>query len=307
MKKVVVFGGSGFLGSHVADALTEKGFDVVVFDRVSSPYLSKNQRMVVGDILDSELVANVIVGSEYVYHFAGIADIQEAEDYPVETVKSNILSTVNILEACRKNNVKRFVYASTVYIYSDKGSFYRSSKQSCEMFVENYQTVYNLDYTILRYGSLYGKRANKFNFINNIINQAFIEKKIVRHGDGNEIRDYINVVDAARASVEILSDTYKNAYIMITGTQTLKVKDLLSMISEMLNNEIEIVYLNDKIANHYEITPYSFRPRVAKKYVLPYYFDLGQGVLDCLYDVYKQLSIKEGQFFIDLPKSIGDD
>lgn len=305
MKKIVVFGGSGFLGSHVVDVLTDKSYDVYIFDQKKSPYLKSNQHMIIGNIMDYEAVMEIVKDASYVYHFAAIADMKEAKEKPIDTVKINVLSTVQILQACAEQKVERFIFGSTVYVYSEHGSFYRSSKQSAELFIENYYKIYGLDYTILRYGSLYGKRANSFNFINNIINQALLEKKIERKGDGNEIREYINVLDAARASVDILDEDYKNSNIIITGTQTMRMRDLLNMIKEMFNNEIDIKYLDQKIEEHYEITPYSFRPKVARKYILNYYHDLGQGILDCIYDNYKILSKTEkGKIKIDLPNSI---
>lgn len=287
--KITVIGGSGFVGSHVADRLSDQGYEVIIYDLRKSPYLRKDQKMVIGDILDRKKIEDTINGSEYVYHFAGLADIHEAQLKPVKTVEYNVLGTIYILEACRKSNVKRFIYASTIYVYSDHGSFYRSSKQSCELFIENYQQIYNLDYTILRFGSLYGERANQFNFIQTILRQAFLEGKIQRKGSGNEIRDYIHVLDAAKLSADILSTEYANSYMMITGEQTMKVRDLLTMIQEILNYEIEIEYLDEKIEEHYEITPYSFKPKVAKKIVPDYYHDLGQGILDCIYCVYDEL------------------
>lgn len=288
--KSVVFGGAGFLGSHVCDALTDSGFDVTVFDIRHSDYLKENQAMVVGDMLDEGLLDEVLNGVDIVYHFAGIADIHEAKEKPIQTVEANILSTVKILEYCRKYKIKRFVFASTIYVYSEHGSFYRSSKQAAELFIENFHSNYGIDYTILRFGSLYGKRANHFNFINNIIVQAILEKKIVRQGNGEEIREYVNVLDAARASVKILGDEYNNSYVLITGMQTMKVKDLLNMIREIFKNEIDIIFSNNRIEEHYEITPYSFRPKVAKKFVLDHYHDLGQGILDLIYEKYNNLS-----------------
>ncbi|MBL7074376.1 NAD(P)-dependent oxidoreductase [candidate division KSB1 bacterium] len=288
--KSVVTGGSGFLGSHVADALSESGHDVTIFDRVVSPYLRKDQKMVVGDVSNQEEVRDVINGNDVVFHFAGIADIHEAIDNPVDTVKYNILGTTFLLDACREFGVKRFVYASTIYVYSDRGSFYRSTKQASELLIENYKKIYDLDFTILRFGSLYGRRANQFNFIYSIICQALLEGKIQRKSDGEEIRDYINVRDAAKACVDILDKEYENQYIMLTGIQTIKIKDLLKMIKEIFNNEIEIEYLDQRIEEHYEITPYTFRPRVARKYIPKDQYDLGQGILDCIYDVYKEIN-----------------
>ena len=298
--KVVVFGGSGFLGSHVADALTNKNFDVTIFDKYESPFINEKQNMVIGDILDSEQVNKVVQNNHFVYHFAGLADINEAKIKPLETITSNILGTTKILEACRINNVDRFIFASTIYVYSELGSFYRSSKQACELIIENYFDEYNLNYTILRYGSLYGRRANQFNFIFNAVTQALLENKIDRKGDGNEVRDYIHVKDAAKASVEILTDEFINSHIMIKGTQTIKVKELLLMINEIMGNKIEINYSKEtSYEGHYKLTPYSFRPRVAEKYLLNTYHELGQGLLDTIYDVYKEL-------YKDDPEKLGD-
>lgn len=305
MANALVVGGSGFLGSHVSDQLSEKGYNVVIFDKEKSQYLRSDQKMVVGDVQNYHELVEATKNIDYVYHFAAIADIKEAQENPIDTVSINVLSTVKLLHACVHNNVKRFIYGSTVYVYSERGSFYRSSKQSSELFIENFKKIYNLDYTILRFGSLYGPRANHFNFINNIIHQALIEGKIKRKGDGNEIREYVHVVDAARASVEILVNDFLNTNVIITGNQTMKVSDLLEMIKEMFNNEITIEYLSEIIEEHYEITPYSFRPKVAKKYVLNYYHDLGQGILDSIYDAYSNLpDEKRNKMKIDLNNSI---
>ncbi len=297
--KVLVIGGSGFLGSHVADELTSIGHDVTIYDKKESPYLQKNQRMIIGDILDTQKLQQSIKEVDIVYHFAGIADILTAQENPVDTVRNNIMATAYILEFCKQSNIDRFVFSSSIYVYSDKGTFYRTSKQASELLIENYSEVYDLDFTILRFGSLYGRRANDFNYIYSAIKQAFTEGKIVRKGDGREIRDYVNVLDAARASVKILDEEYKNSYVMVTGVQTMKVADILLMIKEMLNNSIEIIYTDEEMEGHYEITPYSFKPRLAKKLILDYHYDLGQGILDCAYDTYKQLSRQGFPIIID--------
>lgn len=293
MSKVIVFGGAGFVGSHVVDELSNRGHAVSVFDIKSSAYLRSDQKMIIGDILDRSVVRSAISEAEIVFHFAAMADIQEARDNPVEAAAFNIMGTMHILDACREYGIKRFVYSSTIYVYSDHGSFYRSSKQACELFIENYQKEYKLDFTILRYGSLYGARANNFNFIRNCIREALLEGRIIRKGDGEEIRDYINIIDAAKATVDALSDDYINSYLMITGPQTMKVKELLSMIKEIMNDKIEIQYTNDSLDGHYKITPYSFKPKVALKMTPKDFHDMGQGVLDSIYEIYQEL-LNEG-------------
>ena len=291
--KVVVFGGAGFLGSHVADVLTERGHEVVIFDLKKSSYLKAGQVSIVGDITDQKAVEKAVQGCEVAYNFAGIADMDEAKTKPLDTVKNNILGNTILLEASRKNGVKRFIFASTLYVYSKAGSFYRSSKQACELLVENYHEIYGLDFTILRYGSLYGPRATGSNWIYKILKQAFLEGKIIRHGDGEELREYIHVYDAARLSVDILNGEYKNQHVIITGNQQIKVKDLLIMVKEMLNNKINLEFLPVDYSEHYEITPYAFNPKLAKRIQSNHYVDLGQGILDLMAEIYKELPHKK--------------
>lgn len=287
--KAIVFGGAGFLGSHVADVLTAEGYGVTIFDRKSSPYLQKNQKQIVGDILDEESVNKAIEGQDVVYNFAGLADIDEAYQKPLESVRLNVLGNSIILEGCRKAKVKRFVFASSLYVYSKSGSFYRSSKQACEIFIENYGEQYGLPYTILRYGSLYGPRATESNGIYRFLRQAFCDKKIIRFGDGNELREYIHVLDAAKGSVAILAEEFKGQSVIIAGHQQMYVKDLLLMIREMFDNKIEIEYKPEVNSYHYEITPYVFAPKIAKRLLISAYHDLGQGVLDCIYTMAREL------------------
>lgn len=301
--KAIVFGGSGFLGSHVADALSDAGFDVIIYDIKPSPHLRISQKMIVGDILDEKTVERAVEGCDIVYNFAGIADIRESRQKPLDSVRFNIVGNSIVLEACRKAHIKRFVFASSLYVYSKAGSFYRSTKQSCELLIENYHEVFGLSYTILRYGSLYGPRADENNFIHRIIKQALIEKKILREGDGEEIREYIHVYDAAKSSIEILSDEFADQHVIITGNQQMKVKDLLLMIREMLDNKIEIEYIPATSNYHYEITPYTFAPKLAKRIFSKTYLDLGQGILKSIQSIYKEsnplptydgLVVKEG-------------
>jgi UDP-glucose 4-epimerase len=283
--KIIVFGGSGFLGSHVADALTAAGHEVTIFDLRQSEFLQPSQKMVIGDILDEKLVREAIAGQDILFNFAGLADIDEAKTKPLETVKYNILGNTVLLEAARQAGIKRFVYASTIYVYSDSGSFYRCSKCACEMYIETYQKQYGLNYTILRYGTLYGTRADKRNSVYRFVTQAMLEEKIMYPGNGDEIREYINVLDAAQASVEIINDEYINQQVIFTGHYPMKISDLFTMIKEILKKDIKIMY-QPKSMDHYTITPYTFVPKLGKKYVKHYYVDMGQGLLLCMQEIF---------------------
>lgn len=125
--------------------------------------------MVTGSLLDEDLVNTVVSGADAVFDFAGLADIGESNQKPVETARINVLGNVILLEACRKAGVKRYVFASTLYVYGKSGGFYRCSKQACELYIENYHDMFGLEYTILRYGSLYGPRADRRNAINRFV------------------------------------------------------------------------------------------------------------------------------------------
>ena len=290
LNKAIVFGGSGFLGSHVADSLTNVGADVTIFDIKDSPYLQNNQKMIIGNILDVQDVNNAINGNNIVYNFAGISDIDECHDRPLDTIKYNILGNANILESAVKNNIKKYLFASSAYVYSSSGSYYRISKQSSELFVESFAEENKMNYAILRYGSLYGDRADNRNSLHLIIENAIKHKKIDYHGDGSETREYIHVKDAADLSVEALDDKYKNEILMLTGTKSIKYRDLLAMINEMFSNKIDIEMHSKKSKTHYKMSPYSFNPKMAKKLVSNPHIDLGQGILNLIEEIHSQLN-----------------
>ncbi|MBI9082640.1 MAG: NAD(P)-dependent oxidoreductase [Desulfobacterales bacterium] len=287
--KITVFGGSGFLGSHVCDKLSEAGHDVSIFDRSESKWLRNDQTMILGDILDEEKVFQAVSSARAVFNFAGIADIGEANVRPVDTVRFNILGNTMLLEACRKAGVGRYVFASSVYVYSRSGGFYRCSKQACELYIESYRENYGLEYSILRYGSLYGPRADHRNAIFRFVREALIENRITYYGSPEALREYTHVEDAARASVEILKPEYANEHIVLTGQQPMTVANVLKMISEMLGHNVDFVFERDPLHVHYEITPYSFSPRLGKKFIPALHVDLGQGILRTIEEMHGQL------------------
>lgn len=288
--KVLVFGGSGFLGSHVADSLTSSGYEVTIFDLKPSTYLKNGQKMISADVLDTNAVTEAISGQDVVYNFAGIADLDDARTKPLDTVKLNVIGNINVMEACLAAGVKRFVYASTIYVYSQKGGFYRCSKQASEIYVEEFHKRFGLEYTVLRYGTLYGERATASNSIYRYLTQAMDEGKITCSGSGEEIREYINVKDAAALSVSILSEEYRNRHIIITGQHPMKYKEMIMMIKEILSKDIEIEFVEGNNPDHYNITPYSFVPKIGHKLVSNLYLDMGQGILECLHEIQEQRS-----------------
>lgn len=295
--KALVVGGSGFIGSHVADALTAEGISVRLLDLIASPHRSQDQEMVVGDFTDARVVERAVQGCDVVYNFAGLSDLDEAQSKPAETVRSNILGNVVLLDAAREADITRYVFASTIYVYSQAGGFYRCSKQACELYIEEYQRRCGLNYTILRYGTVYGRRATERNSVHRYLKQALVDRCVVGYGNGSEIREYIHVTDAARSSVRALDEAFQNEHVILTGPSGMRLVDFLEMIREMVGPEVQVELRDPDTRNdsegpmgHYAITPYTFRPKLGRKLVSPSYVDLGQGLLDCLEEIHQQLS-----------------
>lgn len=284
-KKIVIFGGNGFIGSYLIEELLERGHDVISADLNQSKYVD-NSLFRECNIMDRETVESLVNGADIVYNFAGMANLDIAVEQPVRAIELNVLGNMNILEACKKFHIERFVYASSAYAMSDKGSFYGISKLTSEKLVEEYYKKYGLKFTIVRYGSIYGERDYDNNYIYNLIKNAIKTKQINHKGDGEEIREYIHAADVAKLASDIIeSDTYINEHLILTGVERMQRKELFEMINEILGNTLKINFNNDGYQHHYKTTPYSFHPTRSKKLVANPYIDMGQGLLDCIQDI----------------------
>jgi len=260
LNKVIVFGGSGFLGSHICDQLTDLNYDVTIFDKKKSKYLNRKQKIFIGDISNYTQVKRAIKDMNFILHFAAVSDIEESNLDPIKTIKYNILGTANILEAMRKNNkIKKIIYASSIYARSKEGGFYSTSKRSSESLIENYSEKFNISYSILRFGSLYGTRANFFNPINNFIKQAIKFKKIVRIGDGSDVRNYINVKDAAKICIKILESNKKNKHYNILGNKKMMVKKIIELIAKKTKTKNIIFKKQKRELLHYKVNPFTYK------------------------------------------------
>lgn len=263
---VLVIGGSGFLGSHVVDVLIKKNYKVIVYDKKKSKWFNKKQKYVKGSLENQSLLEKQIKKSQYVYNFAGVGDLDYGSNNPLKTIKSNIYLNSLICELCIKYKVKRFIYSSSIYVYSDKGSFYKSSKQAAESYMEEYSKKFNLKYTVLRFGSLYGPRSEMNNGLFKIISNYFKTGNLEYSGSRKTIREYIHVNDAAISCVDILKKKFENKHIILTGRERVLVKNILELLSRNLGYRGKIKYNNTKNINHYDVSPYTFQPKFGIKY-----------------------------------------
>ena len=284
--KVVVIGGGGFMGSHTSDELSSRGYEVTIFDIKPPQWACKDQHSVVGNMLDVDELAQACDGATYVYHYGGIADIAEGKQNPYSTIEANVMGVAASLEAAVRCGVERFVYASSMYVYSAYGSFYRASKQAAEALIQAYAEQHRIDYNILRYGSLYGPRAQSWNGLRRYVETIVRQKRIVYPGTGKERREYIHVSDAARLSVDILDEKHRNRSITVTGHQVLESRLLLDMIFEIAGLRPDVTFdETNSSPDHYKITPYRFIPDSAVKLVPDEFIDIGEGILDIVREI----------------------
>ena len=280
---ILVTGGSGFLGSHVCDELIKKKFKVINFDVVRKNNLNKKISFINGNLTIENDLKKIQRPIDYIFHFAGLSNLNLALDKPFETFSKNIEGTINLLNFAKKKKIKKFIFASTIYVNSREGGFYKSSKIASESYVKEFKKIFNLDYTILRFGSLYGSRPNPDNGVYNLIKNSLKNKKISYIGNPEAIREYIHVKDAARCCLEILSKKYSNKVMNITGHTPIKVEDFLKMIAEILSiNKKKINFKNKNYPGHYIRTPYSIDEDISHKLTLSSHIDLGEGLKDLI-------------------------
>lgn len=291
MAKLLVTGGAGFLGSHLVDALAERGHTVTVLDRKPSRWLPRGIKLIQAELGDRTALEAAVEGNEEVYHLAGFADLNAAKTQPLDTVEANIVGTVHLLEAMRAHGVSRFLFASTAYVYSREGGFYRCSKQACESYIEEYARTFGLRYTVIRYGSLYGPRADASNGVYRLLRTAMTEGRLAYSGAPDDIREYIHVEDAAKLSADVLDAAFEGQHVTLTGASPTRAADLFTMFQEILGKRIEIDYRHTSGpgSGHYAVTPYAYTPRPGKKLVTTHYVDMGQGLLGMIEDIHREI------------------
>ena len=290
-KTILIFGGSGFIGFSLVKKLQEQGYSSIYIGDIKPPKepLPKGVFYLQCDITDQNSVASLFKESspQVVYNLAGFANLDIAIRFPRTTMELNVLGNINVLDESVKSGVELFVYASSAYAMNDKGSFYGISKLTSEKIVEEYYRQHNLNYSILRYGSIYAAVDFDNNYLFQLIKSAIETGTITHKGDGEELREYVHVKDVSELSVRVMENKdFWNSSLMLTGNERMKRKELFEMIREIIGNDkLEIQYLDKGYSNHYKYTPYSFQGTSAKKITANPHYDMGQGILECVQKV----------------------
>ena len=240
-KKYLVTGASGFIASHISDYLSLKGYNVILFDKKKSKFKRGNQKMIIGNVNNLKDITKATKNVHTIFHFAANADLSDSNKKPFETIENNILSTIKLLKASIKNKVKKIIFASSIYAISEQGGIYSTTKLSSEMIIERLCKKFNLKYVMLRFGTVYGERANKFNTVKKFVDDAISYKKIFRETKGNEIRSYIHVKDVTKIVFES-TKKYEMGIIMYLAVRKL-LKNLLNILKKNIPS-LKVFYSN---------------------------------------------------------------
>ena len=257
--KVLIIGGSGFLGIHLAEELVKKGYKINILDIKKPDNLNKNIKFFNGDITKSKTLIRAIKNCKIVFHLGGISDIKYSINNPYKTIKINVMGTMNILDLCVKKKIKKLIFASSIYVMSTQGGFYKISKQCCESVIKEYSKRFGLNYCIIRYGSVYGVGSSVNNGITKIINNYIKKKKFHYDGTIKAKRRFIFVNDAINATIKTIDKNFNNKSVLITGSKLMKIKNVMKTIAEILKTNLKPSYKNKQELGHYNISPYSLK------------------------------------------------
>jgi UDP-glucose 4-epimerase len=254
--KVLVTGGSGFIGSHVVDVLLARGHEVVNFDRVQSPHHDLGAvPTAIGDATDTKALVAAMKGCEAVVHLAAMADVNDVQKDPEGAERANARATLAVLEAARRAGVKRVVYGSTIWVYSDcpetavdedtrfvmPGHLYTATKLAGELYCRSYAELYGVDYTILRFGIPYGPRARDATVLAAFVNKALAGEPMTVAGSGSQGRRFVYVEDLADGVERALAPDAANRVYNLAGSETTTILEIAETVRGLVG-DAEIVH-----------------------------------------------------------------
>lgn len=269
-KKVLVTGGAGFIGTAVAKNLAAIGLEVKLFDLdfdMNRYLLPENRiladaRKIQGSILDANAICNAIRGCDYVIHLAAMLGVRRTELLRTECLNINILGTVNVLEACIKEKVKKIIFSSSSEVYGETDgrpiseespknpiSIYAITKLAGEEYVKAYSQRYGLSYSIVRFFNIYGPGQVAEFVVPRFIKRAIENKPPVVYGDGSQVRTFCFVDDAAEGVKKALIEPAADFQTFNIGndTQPISMKDLAYKVIKISDKELkpQFVSMND--------------------------------------------------------------
>lgn len=269
----LVTGGAGFIGSNIVEELLKLKYKVKVLDDFSTGKLcninefrdNPDFELIEGDIRLEEKCIEACQGVDYIFHEAAISSVSKSIDDPKETNDINITGTLNMLIAAKKNNVKRFIYASSSSVYGDEDSMYKSedkigiplspyavSKLTNEIYANIFYELYNLPTIGLRYFNVYGKNQDPYSQYSAVIpiflNKLLKNEQPVIYGDGMQTRDFVFIKDIVKSNLNacFASEKALGKVFNISYGEKTSIIVLFNKICRLLDIDITPIYEKEK-------------------------------------------------------------
>ncbi|MBW6451248.1 MAG: GDP-mannose 4,6-dehydratase [DPANN group archaeon] len=269
---ILITGTCGFIGSHLTEKLLSEGNKIIGIDNFDDYYLENlkkqnlkilkkydNFEFVQDSILNKDTINKITKNVDIIYHLAAIAGVRNSIQNPTKYVESNILGTNILLDAACKNNINKFVFASSSSVYGDVAekdlpvqenhvldpiSPYALSKMHCEHWCEMYSKLYGLNTTSLRYFTVYGPRQRPDEAFTKFITKTLNNETIEIYGDGTQTRDFTYVSDIVDGTI-LASQNGAGAYNLGGGSRK-PLNDILDTLNELLDNKINKIQISEQ-------------------------------------------------------------
>ena len=271
MKKAVVTGGAGFIGSHIAERLVDQGYHITILDDLSTGKMEniehllerENAKYVQGSITDLSLLKQVFSDAYYVFHQAAIPSVPRSMENPQVSHNVNVTGTLNVLLASRDSNVKKVVYSSSSSVYGDTPNLpktedmtpnpqspYAVTKLAGEYYCQVYNEVFGLQTVSLRYFNVYGPRQDPDSqyaaVIPLFIKRVSQNKPPIIFGDGKQTRDFSFVRDVVEANILAAESNASGILNIGGGANHISIETLAKLISNLMGKGIDPIYENPR-------------------------------------------------------------
>ena len=266
--KILVTGGAGFIGSNLVKYLLDHDYEVTVVDNFLTGHMSnldtsfKNLSFVEADIRDFEIVNRLTKGVDTIFHLAASVGNKRSIDFPIDDAQINVIGTINILEAAKKNDIRKIVTSSSAGIFGelktipisedhpiDPDTPYGATKLCQEKLCLSYAKLYQFEAVCLRYFNVYGQNQ-RFDAYGNVI-PIFVYNIIHNipikiYGDGLQTRDFVHVNDVVMANFNSsLAEGVSGAFNIASG-QSISINELVRVLSSFVDREVKVVYMDKR-------------------------------------------------------------
>ena len=267
MTTCLIFGGNGFIGSHLAEELVRKKYNVRVFDNFKTGTVNLKSiiniiEIIKGDFLNEKDISEIFKDVDYVFHYISTTVPVTATKDPLYDITTNIIGSVQLMRSAINNNVKKIFFSSSGgLIYGEPVHLpcreidpvnpinpYAISKLAIERYLGHFYDAYGLDYAIIRYSNPYGERQNPYGkqgVIPIFLNKIMKGEMPVVYGDGSMVRDYIYVKDAVQATLAVLEKKPSGKVFNVGSGDGTSLNELVAIMTEIVGKEITPTYMNN--------------------------------------------------------------